>query len=77
MNRKSITGWAVSALMILALGFLASFGFASFHDIERSDKYVTSTYSKYCYPSENPHPNMKKLIYYKTLGECGKPLNKR
>lgn len=40
------------------------------------DNYVTGEYAKYCYKEGNEHPSIKDKMYYKTLSDCGKPLNK-
>lgn len=40
-----------------------------------SYRFVSSTYSKYCYLStKEVNKNIKNRLYYSTLAECGKPL---
>lgn len=50
---------------------------ASFRTMEApKDMYVRGEYSKYCYTRGQEHGNIKTKLYYPTLIECGKPLNK-
>lgn len=55
----------VSGMSVLKLGI-----------IKRTEghQYVTSSYSKYCYPNRQENKNIKTKIYYSSLETCGKPL---
>lgn len=39
-----------------------------------SYRFVSSSYSKYCYPSNAVNSEIKHPIHYQTEAQCGKPL---
>lgn len=67
-NPLTIFSIILASIIILAL---------SFGKMEApSDVYVRGEYSKFCYIKDHEHGNIEHKLYYPTLIECGKPLNK-
>jgi hypothetical protein len=42
--------------------------------IKTARAFVTSEYSKYCYPNGRENKNIKEKIYHESLESCGKPI---
>lgn len=78
--KKNIYSYIILFLFAIIGSSIMAFGiFAKIQEhtrIKNENSYVTGYYSKYCYKTGTENGNINKKLYFDSLYDCGKPLNK-